>query len=129
MAQELDVGEIGKRADEYVLRLDQYNHHTFPIELTSGDDDTPIDATGASVLWTIRRKSGDATALKTFTLVWTDQATGKLNASLYCDLPCGPRETDLSSQYFHEMVYTDSLGNILTSIKGPCIVNRGALRP
>ena len=129
MTQQLEAGEVGKRADEYVLRLDQYNHHTFPIELTAGTNNTPIDATEASLLWTIRRKAGDASALKTFTILWTDRATGKASASLYCDLPCGPRETDLASQYFHEMVYTDSLGNILTSIKGPCIVNRGALRP
>ena len=43
MTQQLESGEVGKRADEYVLRLDQYNHHTFPIELTAGDDDTPVD--------------------------------------------------------------------------------------
>lgn len=129
MTQQLEAGEVGKRADEYVLRLDQYNHHTFPIELTSGTNNTPVDATGASLIWTIRRKAGDASALKTFAMVWTDQVTGKASASLYCDLTCGPRETDLASQYFHEMVYVDSLGNILTSIKGPCIVNRGALRP
>lgn len=129
MTQQLEAGEVGKRADEYVLRLDQYNHHTFPIELTAGDDDTPVDATGASLLWTIRRKAGDASPLKTITITWTDRATGKATASVYIDLPCGPRETDLASQYFHEMVYVDSLGNVLTSIKGPCIVNRGALRP
>jgi hypothetical protein len=129
MTQQLEAGEVGKRADEYVLRLDQYNHHTFPIELTSGTNNTPIDATGASLIWTIRRKAGDASPLKTITITWTDRATGKATASVYIDLPCGPRETDLASQYFHEMVYVDSLGNILTSIKGPCIVNRGALRP
>lgn len=129
MAQELDVGEIGKRADEYVLKLDQYNDHTFDLALTAGTPPVAFDATGATLIWTIRRKAGDASPLKTFTITWTDRVAGEALASLYCDLPCGPRETDLASQYFHEMVLLDSAGKYSSGLKGPCIVNRGALRP
>ena len=122
----LGCNEIGESATELTLRLEQYTHITLPITLSAAG--APIDCTGAALAFEIRRSASDVSALKAGTVTWINRVLGQASVSMYVDLTCGPRETDLASQYFFDCVFTDSLAKKRSVCKGPCIINRGGVR-
>lgn len=122
----LDCSEIGSKARELTLRLEQWSNVSFEFAIKSGG--VPVDCTGASVSWEIRRHFNDEEPLKSFTIEWINRSQGTGRGVMYVDLTCGARESDPASRYFHDMIFIDSLANKLPILKGPCIVNRGGPR-
>jgi hypothetical protein len=122
----LDCNQIGQEAKELTLKLEQFTDNSLLINIKAGG--VAVDCTGASLAIEIRRDAKDATPLKSFSVTWVSRTLGQARADLYCDLTCGPRASDLASQYFFDARLTDSAGNRRSIIKGPCIVNRSGVR-
>ncbi len=117
------------QSTEYELVLDQFDDYALPLELTTGagtvaDPELPLDCTGATVTWEIRRNPTSELVTQ-FTIDWISRTGGTATASIYADIPCGKTPRDIASLYFHHLVFVDSLGHRRTLAKGPCIVNRG----
>jgi hypothetical protein len=124
-----DCRKIGPNPEdtEYILVLEQFDDYVLPFEITTGegDDEESVDCTGAEISWTIRRRHSDVTTVKEFTIDVSEPEVGIGTASIYVDLTCGKTPEDLASQYFHHLVFIDSLGHRTTLAKGPCLINRG----